>query len=138
METKEAPIEFKAGKDPGSWTGYGAFFGNEDDGGDIIQAGAFKKLRTKKNGKIRIPLYHDMGRVVGEGSVVQDEKGLRVDGQLNMALSYAADAYELMKDGTLDAMSVGFNIMPKGAEWDADYRVRTISKAELWEVSPLE
>lgn len=135
MQTKEAPLEFKAGKEPGSFTGYGAVFGNVDDGGDIIKAGAFSKIRTKSNGKIRIPLYHDMSRVVGEGEVTQDTKGLKVDAQLNMELSYAQDAYLLMKDGTLDAMSVGFNILKGGSEWAEDYSTRTISKAELWEVS---
>lgn len=135
MEYKEAALEFKAGAEPGTFTGYGAMFENLDDGNDIIKAGAFTKIRTKSNGKIRIPLYHDMNKVVGEGEVVQDGKGLSVKGQLNMALSYAQDAYELMKDGTLDAMSVGFSILDKGAAYDEDYRVRTITKAELWEVS---
>lgn len=133
--TKEAPLEFKAGAEPGTFTGYGAVFGNIDDGDDVIEANAFRKIRTKSNGKIRIPLYHDMSRVVGEGEIVQDAKGVQVKGKLNMNLSYAADAYELMQDGTLDAMSVGFSIMDKGATYDEDYRVRTISKAELWEVS---
>jgi HK97 family phage prohead protease len=135
MEYKEAALEFKAGAEPGTFTGYGAMFENLDDGNDIIKAGAFTKIRTKSNGKIRIPLYHDMNKIVGEGEVVQDGKGLSVKGQLNMALSYAQDAYELMKDGTLDAMSVGFSILEKGAQYDDDYRVRTITKAELWEVS---
>lgn len=134
-EYKDAVMEFKAGAEPGAFTGYGAVFENLDDGSDIIKSGAFTKIRTKANGKIRIPLYHDMSRVVGEGEVVQDGKGLAVKGTLNMALSYAQDAYELMKDGTLDAMSVGFSILPKGAAFDEDYRVRTITKAELWEVS---
>lgn len=134
-EFKDAVMKFTAGAEPGTFTGYGAVFENLDDGADIIKAGAFKKLRTKSNGKIRIPLYHDMSKVVGEGEVIQDGKGLQVKGTLNMALSYAQDAYELMKDGTLDAMSVGFSIMDKGASFDDDYRVRTITKAELWEVS---
>lgn len=134
---KEAPldIEFKAGKEPGSFTGYGAYFGNKDDGGDIIVPGAFKKMRLKKNGKIRVPIYHDMQRVVGEATVEQDAKGLKLTGALNMAKSFAQDAYEDIKDGTLDAMSVGFRILEKGAEWSEDYTVRTITKAELWEVS---
>ena len=134
-EFKDAVMEFKAGAEPGSFTGYGAVFENLDDGSDIIKSGAFTKIRTKSNGKIRIPLYHDMSRVVGEGEVVQDGKGLAVKGTLNMNLSYAQDAYELMKDGTLDAMSVGFSVLPKGSEWTDDYSVRTITKAELWEVS---
>lgn len=133
--TKEAHLEFKAGKQPGEFSGYGAVFGNVDDGQDVIKSGAFRKLRTKANGKIRIPLYHDMSKVVGEGDVIQDEKGLRINGQLNMSLSYAQDAYELMKDGTLDAMSVGFTIMNNGADYDQKADIRTINKAELWEVS---
>ena len=132
---KESPLEFKAGSEPGSFTGYGAYFGNKDDGGDIIVAGAFKKMRLKKNGKIRVPIYHDMQRVVGEAAVTQDAKGLKLVGQLNMAKSFAQDAYEDILDGTLDAMSVGFRILDKRSEWSEDYSLRTITKAELWEVS---
>lgn len=119
----------------GEFKAYGAIFGNQDDWGDIIEKGAFTKMRKKKNGAIRVPLYHDTRMIVGEAFVEQDSKGLKVKGQLNMELSYAPDAFLLMKDGSLDSMSVGFNILKGGSEWSEDYSTRKISKAELWEVS---
>lgn len=139
METKAVPLEFKAGDEPGSFRGYGAVFGNRDFGGDVIEPNAFKKFQKTKDGQIRIALYHDLDRLVGKASFKQDEKGLHLDGQLNMNVSYAQDAYELMKDGTLDGMSVGFNILKHGSEWVFDEEkkqsTRYIKKAELWEVS---
>ena len=115
-------------------------FGNKDLGDDIILPGAFESVRTTKDGKLRIALYHDLERLMALADYSSDENGLHVKGQVNMNVSYARDAYELMKDGSLDGMSVGFNILPGGATWEksADedgYPVRIISKAELWEAS---
>ena len=135
METKAVPLEFKAGSEPGEFKGYGAIFGNRDLGGDIIEAGAFKKVQKTSDGKVRIALYHDLDRLIGKASFSQDEKGLKLEGKLNMNVSYARDAYELMKDGTLDGMSVGFNILKGGSVWDDEFTTRTIKKADLWEVS---
>lgn len=137
MEIKTVPLEFKAAAQAGAFKGYGAIFGNRDDGGDIIEQGAFKKFKTTKDGKVRIALYHDLDKIIGKATVTQDTKGLLLDGQLNLNLSYASDAYELMKDGSLDGLSVGFNIIKGGSEWkeDGDDFTRIISKAELWEVS---
>jgi HK97 family phage prohead protease len=130
-----SPDEIKASAEAGTWTGYGAVFNNLDDGRDIIKQAAFKKIRLKKNGRLRVPLYHDMQRLVGDAEVSQDSKGLLVKGKLNMALPAAEEAYQLLLDGGIDSMSVGFNILPKGSEWDEGYTQRTITKAELWEVS---
>lgn len=132
-----APLEFKAlDTDKGTFEGYGAVFGNRDDGWDVIEPGAFKKFKYKKGGKrIRIMAYHDSRMIVGDAEVSQDDKGLKVKGQLNFNLPDAAGVFEQMKDGGIDAMSVGFNILDKGAKYDDDYMTRYISKAELWEVS---
>lgn len=138
MQTYDVPMELKAARKSGSFQGYGAVFGNKDLGNDIILPGAFEEVRKTKDGQVRIALYHDLWQLVGKAKFSQDDKGLYLDGQMNMNVSYAKDAYELMKDGTLDGMSVGFNILPGGSEFikgeDGD-GVQLISKAELWEVS---
>lgn len=139
MQTIEVPLEVKATSKTGQFEGYGAVFGNKDLGNDIILPGAFEKVRTTNDKKVRIALYHNLGQLMGKASFKQDDHGLYLNGQVNMNVSYAKDAYELMKDGTLDGMSVGFNILPGGYEWDKEEEsgeaVRIISKAELWEVS---
>lgn len=138
MEFVPAPREFKATEadlEKGTFSGYGAVFGNRDDGFDVIEKGAFKKFRKKSNGRIRIMAYHDSRKIIGDAKVTQDDNGLFVEGQLNFKLPETEGIFELMKDGALDAMSVGFNILPKGAKWDDESMTRFISKAELWETS---
>ncbi len=137
MDRVIAPMQIKEAKADGSFTGYAAVFGNVDLGQDVILPGAFKTAKTTADGKIRIALDHNLGRLVGKAKFAQDEHGLRVEGQLTLGVSYARDAYELMKDGVLDGLSVGFNIARGGSTWEDrdDSYVRLISDAELWEFS---
>jgi HK97 family phage prohead protease len=138
METLSVPFEVKADANKvGKFSGYGAVFNNTDLGNDIILPGAFKEVRKTGDGKLRIALNHNLRTLVGKADFRQDDHGLHIDGQINMDVSYAKDAYHLMKDGTLDGMSVGFNILKGGADFQKkdDEIVRVISKAELWEVS---
>ncbi|MBN0321703.1 HK97 family phage prohead protease, partial [Pseudomonas aeruginosa] len=62
-------------------------------------------------------------------------RGLFLKGRVNLAVSYARDAYELMKDGSLDSMSIGFNTIEANFEQRAGRQVRVIKAAELWEAS---
>lgn len=138
METLSVPFEVKAdANNAGKFSGYGAVFNNTDLGNDIILPGAFKEVRKTSDGKVRIALNHNLQTLVGKASFRQDDRGLYLDGEINMDVSYAKDAYHLMKDGTLDGMSVGFNILQGGSDFQEqdDELVRVISKAELWEVS---
>lgn len=137
MERLIAPIEIKAAKADGKFTGYAAVFGNIDLGYDVIEPGAFKSAKTTKDGMLRIAIGHNLNMLAGKASFEQDDRGLRVEGQLSLGVSYVRDQYELMKDGVLDGLSVGFNIMRDGAEYveRAGKHVRVIKAAELWEFS---
>lgn len=137
MDRLIAPIEIKEAKADGSFTGYAAVFNNVDLGGDVILPGAFTHAKTTPDGQIRIALNHDLRQLAGKAKFAQDSHGLRVEGQLSLGVSYVKDAYALMQDGVLNGLSVGFNILDGGAEWeerDGRY-TRIISKAELWEFS---
>ena len=138
MERVTAPIELKEAKADGSFTGYAAVFNNVDLGQDVILPGAFDQVRTTRDGKVRVALYHDLHRLAGKASFEQDSHGLRVNAQLNLDVSYVRDAYELMRSGVLDGLSVGFNIPDGGAEYEeraGSGYVRIIKQAELWEFS---
>ena len=137
MDRLIAPIEIKSAKDDGSFTGYAAIFNNVDLGRDVILPGAFKNVKTTSDGQVRIAMNHNLQLLAGKAKFEQDDRGLRVEGQLTLGVSYVRDAYELMKAGVLDGLSVGFDIPYGGASYEdreGDY-VRIIKEAVLWEFS---
>lgn len=131
------PFEFKEGDKIGTFSGFGSIFDNEDLGGDIVVGPEpFKKFKLTKDKKVRVLYQHDAWQPVGKFTPVQTERGLQMpDAELVMEMPAAAIAYAGMKSGLLDGLSVGFNILPKGAEWDDENKVRRLTKLELWEVS---
>jgi uncharacterized protein len=137
MDRIIAPIQIKDAKVDGTFTGYAAVFNNVDLGNDVILPGAFTSVKTTRDGQVRIAMNHDLKKLAGKATFSQDDHGLRVEGQLTLGVGYVRDAYELMKAGVLDGLSVGFDIPPGGSSWeerDNDY-VRIIKEAELWEFS---
>ena len=137
MDRLIAPIEIKSTKEDGSFTGYAAVFNNMDLGRDVILPGAFKSVTTTSDGQVRIAMNHNLHQLAGKAKFEQDERGLRVEGQLTLGVSYVRDAYELMKAGVLDGLSVGFDIPYGGSSYedrDGDC-VRIIKEAVLWEFS---
>ncbi|WP_339546314.1 HK97 family phage prohead protease [Pseudomonas sp. RA_35y_Pfl2_P32] len=135
MSKLEVPFELKAVDDAGNFEGYAAVFNNVDLGDDVILPGAFTRVKTTRGGKLKLALYHDLTRLVGAADYTQDDHGLFLKGRVNLAVSYARDAYELMKAEILDSMSIGFNTIKADFEERAGRRVRIIKEAELWEAS---
>ncbi|MEE5042911.1 HK97 family phage prohead protease [Pseudomonas alliivorans] len=135
MSKLEVPFELKAVDEAGNFEGYAAVFNNVDLGDDVILPGAFTRVKTTRGGKLKLALYHDLTRLVGSADYTQDDHGLLLKGKVNLAVSYARDAYELMKSEILDSMSIGFNTIKADFEDRAGRRVRIIKEAELWEAS---
>ncbi|KAA8694622.1 HK97 family phage prohead protease [Pseudomonas caricapapayae] len=136
MLTKiEVPFEVKAVDDAGNFEGYAAVFNNVDLGDDVILPGAFTKVKTTRAGRLKLALFHDLTRLVGSADFTQDAHGLYLKGKVNLGVSYARDAYELMKEGTLDSMSIGFNTILAAYEEREGRSIRIIKQAELWEAS---
>lgn len=129
-----APFEVKELTDSGSFEGLASTYGNVDLGGDIVEAGAFKEFVFTKDQKIRVLAGHDTRAPIGKGIVTDTHVGLAIKGQINLALARGRDTYELMKDGIIDGLSIGFDILPGGQEIRED-GVRLLKKLKLWEVS---
>lgn len=120
MQTITLPFDIKASGNVGEYEGYISIIGNKDLGGDIVMPGAFKNVKTTKDGKLRMAYYHDLTKMIGKAELNEDSKGYIVKGQLNMNLSYVGDIYEQMKDGTLDGMSFGYSVNKNGSKETAD------------------
>lgn len=115
----------------GRFTGYAATFGNVDKGGDLIEPGAFTKTLQEMK-VVPILAYHDTTRPVGVSvTMVQDAKGLRVEGQLALEVQDARELYALMQIGAVKAMSIGYYAIQK--KWQGP--VRHLQELKLVEFS---
>ncbi len=136
LEVREFRLTVKAGAD-GAVEGYGSVFGNPDFWDDIMAAGAFVKSLAdhKTAGTMPAMLWqHNSDEPIGVWTeMAEDANGLRVKGQLALNTTRGKEAYELAKMGALNGLSVGF--ITKQFEYDTETDVRTITEADLWEVS---
>lgn len=134
MENKSLTLSLKAIEDQesGIFEGYASTFGNIDHQDDIIKKGAFANSLKVREPKVL--LQHDMKRPIGKViDIREDDNGLYVKTQLAIKTIDGRDAFEHLKAGTLDRMSIGY--MVKQAEYDTDRGVRIIKEAELYEFS---
>ena len=104
----------------GTFSGYGAVFGNMDQGGDVIAPGAFKASLAdwKKAGKLPPMLIQhggfgmtDMDALpIGKWiKMTEDDTGLKVEGRLiNMDTERGKSIYGMLSEGVLDGMSIGY------------------------------
>jgi HK97 family phage prohead protease len=132
------PIEFKELTkeltEQGSFEGLASVYGNVDLGGDVVEPGAFKEFNLTKDGQIRILDGHNTRAPIGKARLTDTHLGLAVKGTLEMAVARAREVHALMKAGIIDGLSIGFDILPDGAQTD-EKGIRHISKIKLWEVS---
>lgn len=130
--------EIKAESNKGIFTGYGSIFGNEDQGNDIMQKGAFtKSLVNRPVSKVKMLYQHKTDEPIGVFTdMYEDSKGLFVKGQLAMGTQKGREAYELLKMGALDGMSIGFRADPEKQGYNENKRgVRTLKEVDLMEIS---
>lgn len=139
METKHLDFGFEVktvGAD-GTVEGYGSVFGVRDNYDDVIAKGAFvQSLKGHKAaGTMPAMLWqHDADKPIGVWTeMVEDEKGLRIKGQLAMETVKGKEAHALLKMGALNGLSIGF--MSKEWAYDRETEVRTLTAIDLWEVS---
>ena len=122
----------------GVFTGYGSIFGNEDQGNDIVQKGAFtKSLEQRPPSKVKMLFQHKTDEPIGVFTeIYEDQKGLFVKGQLAMGTQKGRETYELLKIGALDGMSIGFKADPTKQSYNENKRgVRTLKEVDLMEIS---
>lgn len=129
METKSLALELKADGE-GVIEGYGSIFGNVDSYGDKIEAGAFAK--SIKRRKPKMLWQHRMDEPIGAwDEIEEDGKGLRMKGRLAMKTARGSEAFELVRMGALDGLSIGYRTIKDAM----DGNTRLLKEIDLWEVS---
>ena len=116
----------------GTFTAYGAVFGNEDDYSDIIEKGAFNKTLTGKLPKL---LYqHSWDYPIGSiTKAYEDNTGLYVEGKINLNVEKGKEAYELLMAKNIDGLSIGYQTVK--FRYDTEKEIRYLEEVKLREVS---
>ena len=120
----------------GRIAGYASLFGATDLSGDRVLPGAFlASLARRGTAGIRMLWQHDPARPIGVWTkLTETATGLLAEGRLALDTAGGREAYELIRAGAVDGLSIGFRTKTarRGA---ADGVKRVLSEIDLWEIS---
>ena len=121
-------------EESGEFSGHAAVFDNVDDGGDIIEPGAFSRTIKENFDRIKILSQHnDCDLPIGKPiELREDDKGLFVRGKISDTQK-GRDVQTLLKDGVLNELSIGYDAIT--FDFDSDKGVRHLKEVRLWEIS---
>ncbi len=116
--------------------GYASLFGMADQGGDVVQTGAYRAslARLKAEGRaVKMLWQHDPAQPIGVwDEIAEDGRGLRVKGRILTEVEKGREAAALVAAGAIDGLSIGYRTVT--AERNAKGQ-RLLREVELWEVS---
>ncbi|EBA16167.1 phage prohead protease, HK97 family protein [Roseobacter sp. SK209-2-6] len=123
-------------KDGNVIQGYASLFGETDQGGDVVAAGAYRRSLTDlrdRGMRIKMLWQHDPAQPIGVWDEIrEDQKGLWVRGSILTDIQRGAEAVSLIAAGAMEGLSIGYRT--KRAQKNAAGG-RLLQDVELWEVS---
>ncbi len=134
-EIKRASKSFVDAAADGTFEGYASLFHLRDLGNDIVMPGAFADSLGQRGMRgVKMLWQHDASQPVGIWqSISEDYRGLKVHGRLNLQVAKAREILSLMREGSVDGLSIGYRT--RRAERDAKSGVRRLYQLDLWEIS---
>ncbi len=131
LQQRGFSLEIKSLNDKGEFSGMASVYGEVDLGGDIVESGAFQKsLRDRGNTR---PLLWRHDAPIGLATLTDSAKALLIDGKLSMGVQAAREAYELLKDGAVKGLSIGYGSIPERTVFKDG--IRYLQEVKLYEVS---
>ncbi len=128
-------LETKFAAEGGVVEGYASLFGVRDQGGDVVQAGAYEASLARlaaAGRRVKMLWQHDPGRPIGVWDEVrEDARGLWVRGRILDAVAQGREALALMAAGAIDGLSIGYRTVKA----TRDGAGRRLDEIDLWEVS---
>ncbi|WP_341794852.1 phage major capsid protein [Rickettsia endosymbiont of Rhinocyllus conicus] len=110
--------------------GYASVYNIADHHNDLIVKGAFANVAHQN---IKFLWQHDSKKPIGIIShLVEDDHGLKMEAVINNKVKAGREAIELIKQGAIDGLSIGFYI--KNSVFN-DAKQRVITEADLLEIS---
>jgi len=139
-------VKFADGAEAGTFSGYGAVFGNVDSYGDVINKGAFKDTLREWKKQKDLPamlLQHggfmadDMTPIGIWTEMEEDDHGLKVEGKL-AETTRGKDIYALLKmtpRPAIRGLSIGYRAKEYVVGTKPTEPRRVLKKVDLFEVS---
>lgn len=124
-------MEVKELGEDGSFEGLLSPYNNVDDGGDVVEPGAFTKTLQENGNKIPALWQHLTDCPIGELELEDKDDGLHCKGQLLLEIPEAKKAYLLLKAQIVRGLSIGYDAI-KAQVVDG---VRHLKEIRLWEGS---
>jgi HK97 family phage prohead protease len=108
MQRNSFAWEVKGIDETGAIEGLAVGYGNVDHGGDKVFPGAATKSIAKRGG-VPMLLFHDQKRPVGRWTELTEvPEGIIAKGKISTKTRDGGEAYELVKDGALAGLSMGY------------------------------
>ncbi|WP_062016498.1 HK97 family phage prohead protease [Aureimonas sp. AU4] len=120
----------------GTVRGYASLFDRPDNGGDRVERGAFRRSLLRRGAAgIRMLWQHDPARPIGVWTrLAEDQVGLFAEGRLALQSGAGREAFELLRAGAIDGLSIGFHTRRSAPVHDGRAR-RSLVELDLWEIS---
>lgn len=132
IEYKALAWEDKSVSADGIVKGYASVSGNVDQGGDLIEPGAFADMKKLP----KMLWQHDPAQPIGVWEkAVEDSKGLYVEGRILTELSKGAEVHTMLKNDLIDGMSIGYRAKSFEYKNKGKEVIRHLKSVELFEVS---
>ncbi len=137
MLIKSFPFEAKVDLDKNEFEGYASTFGNRDFVGDIVERGAFAKTIQERfpKGMVKVLWQHYDPMGVPK-HMEEDSKGLYVVAKVSKT-NENHDRLQLMKDGVVDRLSIGYDVVKREVDDSAKDRTVRLKELKLYEFSPV-
>jgi len=135
MEHLTLEVKFATGE-AGLVSGYASLFGGPADlVHDVVAPGAFGRDLAAHAALETMPamLFEHKGAPIGTWlEIEEDELGLKVKGQIDLSNPAGRDAYEAVRTGKVDGLSIGYLAVKSARAPDG---TRTLQQIELHEIS---
>ena len=124
-------IDIKAINDDGTFEGILSPYGNVDEGGDVVEPGAYTKTLAEKGTVVPLLWQHKQDIPIGELTLEDRPDGLYCKGKLLLDDPDAKKAYLYIKNRIVRGLSIGFESVKDTVEKG----IRHLREIKLWEGS---
>ncbi len=129
MDHLDLSLRFETPNDAGEFSGYAVVWDERNGHNEIVKRGAFRSSLDAHRAAGTKPVMlwaHDPRDIIGVWTEIrEDEKGLFVRGQIITSTTRGREAYELLKAGALNGLSIGFRMIKGGETRQAGVRILT-------------